>query len=92
MPLDFSDQAIRRLKRHKIPFAGALKLVEVSDMQPRSDDPKYIRLRDTYPDLLTRRVESTKIKLGEAIAQLVNAKKNKRDSTSMIGTVESHLF
>ena len=71
MPLDFSDQAIRRLKRHKIPFAGALKLVDVSDIQPRSDDPKYIRLRDTYPDLLTRRFELMKVKLAELLSTLV---------------------
>jgi hypothetical protein len=41
LPLDFSEEAIRRLKRHKIPFAGASKLVDVSDVRPRSDDPKY---------------------------------------------------
>ena len=74
LPLDFSEQAIRRLKRHKIPFAGALKLVDVSDIRPRSDDPKYIRLRDSYPDVLTRRFEATRIKLGEFLGQLVQAR------------------
>ena len=73
LPLDFSEQAIRRLKRHKIPFAGALKLVDVSDVRPRSDDPKYIRLRDSYPDVLTRRFEATRTKLGEYLGQLVQA-------------------
>ena len=73
LPLDFSEQAIRRLKRHKIPFAGALKLVDVSDIRPRSVDPKYIRLRDSYPDVLTRRFKATRIKLGEHLAQLVQA-------------------
>ncbi len=82
MPLDFSDQAIRRLKRHKIPFAGALKLVDVSDMQPRSDDPNYIRLRETYPDVLTRRFELAKVKLGEALGQLVQARNAGSRSTS----------
>ena len=83
VPLDFSDQAIRRLKRHKIPFAGALRLVDVSDMQPKSDDPKYIRLRDTYPDLLTRRFESTKVKLGELLSQLVQAQKSGLEDRSV---------
>ena len=77
LPLDFSEQAIRRLKRHKIPFAGALKLVDVSDIRPRSDDPKYIRLRDSYPDVLTRRFEATRIKLGEYLGQLVQAQQEK---------------
>jgi hypothetical protein len=74
LPLDFSDQAIRRLKGHKIPFAGALKLVDVSDMQPRPDVPKYINLRDRYPDILTRRFESIKTRLGDILAQLVQAR------------------
>ncbi len=72
--LSFSQQAIRHLKRHKIPFTGALKLVEVSDMQPRPGDPKFIRLRDSYPDVLTRRFEAAKLKLGEVLGQLVQAK------------------
>ena len=75
LPLDFSNEAIRRLKRHKIPFAGALKLVDVSDMQPRPEEPKYIRLRDSYPDVLTRRFDATKVKLCETLGQLVQAQK-----------------
>ena len=71
LPLDFSEEAIRRLKCHKIPFAGALKLVDVSDLRPRSNDPNYMRLRDSYPDVLTRRFEVTKVKLGEILRQLV---------------------
>jgi hypothetical protein len=73
--LSFSKQAIRRLKRHKIPFTGALKLDEVSDMRPRPGDPKFIRLRDSYPDVLTRRFEAAKLKLGEVLGQLVQAQK-----------------
>ena len=38
-----------------------------------SDDPKYLRLRDSYPDVLTRRFEATRIKLGEHLAHLVQA-------------------
>src|SRR5438270_8232109 len=74
LPPDFSDQAIRRLKRHKIPFAGALKLVDVSDLRPRPDDPKYIKLRDSYPDVLTRRFEVVKIKLGDLLGSFVQAR------------------
>ncbi len=73
LPLDFSEQAIHRLRRHKIPFAGALKLVDVSELRPRSDDPKYIRLRDSYPDVLTRRFEATKFRLAELLSSLVHA-------------------
>jgi superfamily II DNA or RNA helicase len=88
LPLDFSEQAIRRLKRHKIPFAGALKLVDVSDIRPRSDDPKYIRFRDSYPDVLVRRFEATKIKLGDLLGQLVqsqNTEKGGRGKDTVAG-------
>ena len=84
----FSEEAIRRLKRHKIPFAGALKLVDVSDVRPRSDDPKYIRLRDSYPDVLVRRFEATKIKLGDLLGQLVqsqNTEKGGRGKDTVAG-------
>jgi len=43
-PLDFSDQAVRRLARHKYPFAGALRLVNPGDLCPRSDDHFYQHL------------------------------------------------
>jgi superfamily II DNA or RNA helicase len=88
LPIDFSDQAIRRLKRHKIPFAGALKLVDISDIRPRPDDPNYIRLRDSYPDVLVRRFETTKVKLGDLLGQLVqwqNAEKGGRGKDTVAG-------
>jgi hypothetical protein len=74
-PFEFSVEAIHRLKRHKIPFAGALKLVDVSDLRPHPDDPKYIRQRDSYPDVLTRRFDATRARLGETLSQLVQARK-----------------
>ena len=86
MPLDFSEEAIRRLKRHKIPFAGALKLVDVSDIRPQSDDPKYVKLRDSYPDVLTRRFEATKLKLGDLLGQLVQAQRNAVGDLSVTGS------
>jgi SNF2 family DNA or RNA helicase len=82
LPLDFSDQAIRRLKRHKIPFAGALRLVDVSDIQPRPDDPKYIRLRNTYPDVLERKFASTKAKISDLLVNLVSYSTKPEDSAT----------
>jgi hypothetical protein len=93
LTLDFSEQAIRRLKRHKHPFAGALKLVDVSDLRPHPDDPKYVRLRDTYPDVLARRFEATKIKISDALGQLVLAKKAAlKDGSLVIGSTEGPLI
>ena len=87
IPLDFSEETIRRLKRHKIPFAGALKLVDVSGLRPRSDDPTYVRLRDGYPDVLMRRFEAIKLKLGDLLGQLVQAQ-----HVSLTGTTAGILL
>ncbi len=92
LPLDFSEEAIRRLKRHKIPFAGALKLVDVTGLRPSPDDPKYIKLRDSYPDVLTRRFEATRIKLGEVLGQLVLAQKALSAKTDVPGEVSMRPF
>ena len=92
LPLDFSEEAIRRLKRHKIPFAGALKLVDVTGLRPSPDDPKYIKLRDSYPDVLTRRFEATRIKLGEVLGRLVLAQKALSAKTDVPGEVSMRPF
>ena len=42
-------EAIRRLKRHKHPFAGALKLVNVTDVRSSPNDAKYTSLVSATP-------------------------------------------
>jgi len=74
MPLDFSDQAYERLKRHKYPFAGALKQVGAGLPRPRPEDPFYIRMNASKRDVLTRRFDAIRTKLGERLRQLVEAK------------------
>ncbi|MBV8268853.1 MAG: hypothetical protein JO252_21210, partial [Planctomycetaceae bacterium] len=75
MPLNFSELAIQHLKRHKYPFAGALKMVDVSGLCPRPEDPKYARIREQQKEVLSRRFEVIRSKLGEALANLVQAGK-----------------
>ena len=53
---------------------------------PDPDDPKYIRLRDSYPDVLTRRFEATKIKLGDLLGQLVQGERNAVGDFSVTGS------
>jgi superfamily II DNA or RNA helicase len=74
LPLDFSESAIQRLKRHKYPFAGALKAVEVAGLRPRPEDPKYLRIRDQHRDVLARRFEIVRTKLGDTLVNLVRAR------------------
>ena len=91
IPLDFSEDAIRRLSRHKIPFAEALRKVDVTGLRPRPDDPKYIKLRDGYPDLLPRKFEAIKIKLRELLGQLVQAQRGAAGGVGSVGA-RSGLF
>lgn len=72
--VDFSEQAYQRLKRHKVPFAGALKLVGASLPVPRRDDPLYVRLLESHKDVLTRRFEAIRGKLADRLRELIAAR------------------
>lgn len=74
LPLDFSDLAYERLKRHKYPFAGAMKQVGGGLPRPRSEDPFYLKMKASKRDVLTRRFDAIRAKLGERLHQLVAAK------------------
>ncbi|MBE3070348.1 MAG: hypothetical protein IMZ66_08940 [Planctomycetes bacterium] len=71
-PLDFSEQAVRRLARHKYPFAGALRLVNPGDLCPRSDDHFYRRLCESPRSALTKRFEAIRDRLGETLQRLAD--------------------
>jgi len=44
-------------------------------LDDRSSAFRYARLRDSYPDVLVRRFEATKIKSGDLLGQLVQSQK-----------------
>jgi hypothetical protein len=69
----FTLETVRRLRRHKFPFAGALKVVAIDGLRPTPADPKYQRLAQTRPDQLDRRFQSIKSRLGELLPQYVEA-------------------
>jgi len=74
MPLDFSDQAYERLKRHKYPFSGALKQVGGRLPRPRPEDSFYQKMKAANRDVLTRRFEAIRTRMGERLHQFVAAK------------------
>jgi hypothetical protein len=74
LPLDFSEQAFQRLKRHKVPFAGAIKLAGAGLPRPRPDDPLFIRLRESKKDVLLRRFDGIRGKLTERLRDLIDAR------------------
>jgi len=76
MPLDFSEAAYGRLKRHKVPFAGALRMVNTGLPKPRQDDPFYVKMKDSKRDVLTRRFDAIKTRLSERLGQLVQIKRS----------------
>jgi hypothetical protein len=84
MPLDFSEQAYQRLKRHKVPFAGAVKTVGPVLPRPRSDDAVFLRLVDQKRDVLTRRFEAIRGKIGERLRELMELRKDKHQMTYAI--------
>ncbi len=63
MPLDFSDMAYERLKRHKFPFAGAIKQIGGGLPRPRPEDKFYLQVNALRRDVLTRRFEAIRSKL-----------------------------
>ena len=89
MPLDFSDQAYERLKRHKYPFAGALKQVGAGLSRPRPEDPFYIRVNASNRDVRTRRFDTIRTKLGERLHQWVAAKQ--ADKLGAGGSMSSEI-
>jgi hypothetical protein len=80
LPLDFSEQAYQRLKRHKVPFSGAIKLVGTGLPKPRPDDSLYLRLRESKKDVLTRRFDAIRGKLIDRLGELMEARKKMEKS------------
>jgi len=80
VPPDFSEQAFNRLKRHKYPFAGALKLLGDSLPRPQPKDPFYLEMKASSRDVLARRFKATRTRLGDRLRQLVAAEKRGEDS------------
>jgi superfamily II DNA or RNA helicase len=98
-PLDFSEEAVRRLARHKYPFAGALRLVNPGDLCPRSDDHFYCRLCEFPRSTLTKRFEAIRDRLGETLQQLAEVtratmpwaiKGPQRDSRLLLPVLYAH--
>jgi hypothetical protein len=69
----FTVETVRRLRRHRFPFAGALKAVAVDGLKLSPHDAKYVRLAQARPDQLDRRFEAVKDRLAELLPLYVEA-------------------
>jgi superfamily II DNA or RNA helicase len=75
LSMDFSEQAYQRLKRHKVPFAGAIKLIGTRLPKPRPDDSLFLKLQESKKDVLTKRFEAIRTKLTDRLQKLVEMRK-----------------
>jgi superfamily II DNA or RNA helicase len=73
LPLDFSEQAYQRLKRHRVPFAGALRIIGSDLPRPRADDAVYLRYRDLKRDGLQHKFQMVRSRLSDRLRDLVAA-------------------
>jgi len=73
--LDFSPQTYEHLRRQKVPFAGAMRLVGNDLPSLRPEDPLYLNLRDARKDVLTRRFEGTRTRLINSLRRLVELRR-----------------
>jgi SNF2 family DNA or RNA helicase len=92
LPLDFSEQAYQRLKRHKVPFAGAMKLVGAGLPKPRSDDSMYLRFRESGKDALTRRFDVIRGKISDRLRDLIEARKKLEQPAQFLNSEDAFGF
>lgn len=73
--LDFSEETYQRLKRHGVPFPGALRVAGTGLPRPRPDHPLYQRLRESKREALVRKFEALREKMTDRLRQLMAAQK-----------------
>jgi hypothetical protein len=64
-------ETVRRLRRHKFPFAGALRTVLVDGLQLSPAHPKYVKPAQTRGDHFDRRFEAIKNRVAELLPRYV---------------------
>jgi hypothetical protein len=69
----FTSETVSRLRRHKVPFSGALKVVPLDGLALSPTDPRYLLLAQTRRDVLERRFDAIKVRLGEVLTQYMSA-------------------
>ena len=55
------------MRRHKVPFAGALRVIPVDGLTLTPTDPRYLHVAQSRRDLLDRRFESIRSRLAEVL-------------------------
>lgn len=72
LPLDFSDRAVLRLRRHGYPFAGLLRIVDVTDLELSGAAPFYLKIQSDTPESLNRRFAELRTRIAEVLQRLAS--------------------
>jgi hypothetical protein len=69
----FTPETIANLRRFKVPFAGALRKISIDGLALAPTDPRYVQVAQSRRDVLDRRIEAIKARLGEVLTQYMAA-------------------
>ena len=77
--MDFSLDAITRLKRHGYPFAGMLKLVSVDGLRPSPTDPYFQKVQGQSAESLRGRFNALCEKAKDLLGRLAQKRNQPQD-------------
>ena len=79
LPLAFGPEAVAGLGRHKYPFAGLLRLVDVADLHPRPDDPRFGKVEGMKDTALRGRFDVLRRKASDLLLALAAMRPRSQD-------------
>jgi hypothetical protein len=72
--LTFNEDAITALRRHKYPFAGLFKLVDIEGLRPTPTHPFYLKIQGASVESLSQRFRNIREQAAALLNQLVKLK------------------
>ena len=90
--VDFSPEAITRLKRHGYPFSGLLKLVSVDALLPSPTDPYFQKVQGQSAESLRGRLNALREQAKELLSRLVQAQRSSQPQSPAEGRPGTTYF
>ncbi|MBX6770934.1 MAG: DEAD/DEAH box helicase family protein [Chloroflexi bacterium] len=92
LPWEFSEEAVRGLRRHRFPFAPLLHLVDTTGLTPSATDPYFLACQNDSVEGLRRRFEQLRAQAADLVRQLAAAAEQPAAPAEETWTVESLLL
>jgi len=70
--LDLSERVVLRLRRHGYPFAGLLRIVDVTDLELSAAARFYLKIQGNTPESLNRRFAELRNRVAEVLQRLAS--------------------